>query len=94
MFKPRSPGYLYDLCDGYFYRQHPVFTIDKQALQIVIYYDEVETANPLGSYRGVHKIGNNFDVHVHVLSTLYMHVYINVTNVNLCRTLLLFSGKH
>ena len=27
------------------------------ALQIVIYYNEVKTANPLGSYRGKHKLG-------------------------------------
>lgn len=61
MFKLRSPsstGYMYDLCDGKFFRDHPVFNADRHALQIVIYYDEVETANPLGSYRGVHKLGN------------------------------------
>ena len=49
---------MYDLCDGKFFRDHPVFNADRHALQIVIYYDEVETANPLGSYRGVHKLGN------------------------------------
>ena len=68
MFQDRPPcadGFLYDFCDGEIYKQHPLFSTDKQALQIVMYFDEVETTNPLGSYRGVHKLGmyiliNNF----------------------------------
>lgn len=35
-------------------KDHPLFSDNKQALQLVIYY---ETANPLGSYRGRHKLG-------------------------------------
>ena len=36
------------------------FSTKNDALQIVIYYDEVETANPLGSYHGKHKLGMQF----------------------------------
>ena len=53
---PSTPsGYLYDFCDGETFKQHPLFGTKNDALQIVIYYDEVETANPFGSYHGKHK---------------------------------------
>ena len=47
---------MYDFCDGQIYNQHPLFSGDDRALQLVVYTDEVETANPLGSYRGHHKL--------------------------------------
>ena len=49
--------YLHDFCDGILYKQHPLFGVDDNALQVIIYYDDVEVANPLGSYRGQHKLG-------------------------------------
>ena len=49
--------FLFDFCDGRLYKEHPVFQHDKNALQLVIYFDEVEVANPLGSYHGIHKLG-------------------------------------
>ena len=51
---------MYDFSDGQIYKSHPVFSTDKYALQIILYYDDVETANPLGSYRGRHKLGMYF----------------------------------
>lgn len=48
---------LYDYCDGDIYKNHPLFSTHKDALQLIIYFDEVETVNPLGSYRGYHKLG-------------------------------------
>ena len=50
---------MYDFCDGQFYNQHPLFSGDDRALQLVVYTDEVETANPLGSYRGHHKLSKD-----------------------------------
>lgn len=50
-------GLLHDFRDGTIYKNHPLFSTDGHALQLVIYYDDVETANPLGSYRGRHKLG-------------------------------------
>lgn len=46
-----------DFCDGSYFKTHPLFSKQQNALQIQLYYDDFETANPLGSKRGVHKIG-------------------------------------
>ena len=47
-----------DYCDGSVFRNHPLFSVDPTALQITLYYDEVEIVNPLGSKTGKHKLGN------------------------------------
>lgn len=60
VFKERSINqteFLFDFSDGRLYKEHPLFRDDKNALQLIIYFDEVEVANPLGSYHGVHKLG-------------------------------------
>lgn len=46
-----------DYCDGEEFKSHPLFSVNIRALQIIIYYDDVEICNPLGSRRTVHKIG-------------------------------------
>ena len=48
---------LYDLSDGSTYKKHPFFKNNPNGLQIVAYYDEVETCNPLGSSSGKFKLG-------------------------------------
>ena len=48
---------MYDYQDGEFFRQHPLFHTYPNALQLIAYYDDVETSNPLGSYRVKHKLG-------------------------------------
>ena len=48
---------LQDFCDGNSYKSHPLFSTDNQALQIIAYFDELEIANPLGSYVAKHKLG-------------------------------------
>ncbi len=60
MFNERPANlspYLYDYCDGQMYKDHSIFATDRSALQLIIYFDEVEVVNPLGSYRGHHKLG-------------------------------------
>lgn len=52
-----SSGCLCDLSDGEIYKNHELFSNYTNCLQIVAYYDEVETCNPLGSYSGKHKLG-------------------------------------
>lgn len=47
----------YDFCDGNYYKKHPLYSQYKNALQIQVYYDDFETANPLGSKQGIHKLG-------------------------------------
>ena len=48
---------LRDVMDGDFFKQHPIFSQDLYALQILAYYDDLEVANPLGSKSKIHKIG-------------------------------------
>ncbi len=53
----RTDGLYGDVCDAQLVREHPLFEEDPNALQLLIYFDEVEVVNPLGSHRGVHKLG-------------------------------------
>lgn len=86
VFKERTnqPEYFHDFCDGQVYKEHPLFSVDKRALQLIIYTDEVETANPLGSYRGKHKLSKFLSVQacMNVLSLNLSYIW------NLCRCLL------
>lgn len=62
----RSDGYLGDICDGSLYKSHTLFSSSDNgvslALQFIIYYDELEIANPLGSSKEKHKLGKQFHV--------------------------------
>lgn len=51
---------LEDFCDGNVFKEHPLFSCDSKALQIICYYDELEVANPLGAYVKKHKVGVGF----------------------------------
>lgn len=55
--KPHKDGFYRDVNDGTYFRNHPLFSQHEHALQIQLYYDDFETANPLGSKKGVHKLG-------------------------------------
>ena len=48
-----------DFCDGELFRDghHPLFSINDNAIQIILYYDDFEVANPLGSKATLHKLG-------------------------------------
>ncbi|KAF7651237.1 hypothetical protein LDENG_00113750, partial [Lucifuga dentata] len=50
-------GIYKDISDGSYFRDHTLFSQHRHALQILLYYDDFETANPLGSKRGIHKLG-------------------------------------
>ena len=52
-------GILRDFCDGEFAHNHPLVKENPKILQIAIYFDDLETANPLGSKRGKHKLGKS-----------------------------------
>lgn len=53
----RADGLLADYCDGEAFGSHPLFSRDPTALQILLYYDEIEVANPLGNKTSKHKLG-------------------------------------
>ena len=55
----RMDGLLGDYCDGSDFKQHLLFS------QILLYYDEVEVCNPLGSKVKLHKLG----MYIHSLYT-------------------------
>lgn len=75
--QPYSSGYLCDFCDGEIYKAHPIFSTDSHVIQIIIYYDDVEVANPLGSHRGVHKLGKGLCAPCMYLYYLYFVFYIH-----------------
>ena len=52
-----SQGLIQDFCDGSSFKNHPLFSNDPDALQIIAYYDELEVTNPIGSYVHTHKLG-------------------------------------
>ena len=54
--KHNEEGIHKDICDGSYYKNNILFSQKKHALQIQLYFDEFETANPLGSKKGIHKL--------------------------------------
>ena len=50
-----SDGLLGDYCDGELYAASRLFQEDPCALQVQLYYDELELCNPLGLKK--HKLG-------------------------------------
>ncbi|KAJ8274815.1 hypothetical protein COCON_G00094400 [Conger conger] len=60
MLKPRhmtKEGVYADLRDATYFKESPLFSVEKDSLQIQLFYDDFETANPLGSKKGIHKLG-------------------------------------
>lgn len=53
-----TAGFLSDYCDGTEFCKHPLLSTTP-CLQIVLYYDELEVCNPLGSRRKKHKVGKH-----------------------------------
>jgi len=51
-------SFLEDYCDGEIFATHPLFSLHSNALQIFLYFDELEVCNPLGSKTKIHKLGN------------------------------------
>lgn len=52
-----STQILNTFSDGEYYKEHKLGQIDRNFLQLHFFYDEFETANPLGSKKNVHKLG-------------------------------------
>jgi len=54
----RNDGLIGDYCDSSFIINHSYFQETPNALQLLMYYDEIEVYDPLASHIGVHKLGN------------------------------------
>lgn len=48
---------LKDICDGSLFKTQPLFSTEKDTMQIQMFFDDFEVANPLGSKRGIHRLG-------------------------------------
>ena len=55
-----TDGVLRDFCDANFVKTHPVFKTHPDALQFILFYDDIEVANPLGAKAGIHKLGTSY----------------------------------
>ena len=53
----KKETFLYDIQDGEFFNSHALFLKQNHAFQIQLFFDEFECSNPLGSKRGIHKLG-------------------------------------
>lgn len=73
-----------DCCDGLQFKNHPLYSCEPQALQIMLYYDEVELCNPLGAAKKIHKVGMYY--------SLYNVVYVFIGMIS-HRNVLLSAGK-
>ena len=63
---------LRDYCDGNSYSKHPLLAKDHSFLQIILYYDDLEVCNPIGSKRIIHKLGRGF---ISVVKWFYILYY-------------------
>lgn len=53
----RDDNIVADFCDSKWAESHTLWGSDVHALQLFIYFDEVELCNPLGASRKIHKLG-------------------------------------
>ena len=53
----RHDATMVDYCDSPKFKTHSLFATHDKALQIILFFDECELCNPLGSFRKKHKIG-------------------------------------
>lgn len=74
-----------DYCDGDEFKRHPLFSSQPHAIQIIMYYDDVEICNPLGSRRTKHKLGKN---------VYYIHFYVQLYSSIFYRYLLLHDWEY
>jgi len=59
---------LGDYCDGEQYKTSKLFEEHPCALQLQLFYDELEVCNPLGSKAKKHKLGKmKYNMYAHVL---------------------------
>ena len=56
LYHPSNDGVMRDFHDGLFCKEHDFFANQKN-IRLLLYVDECEIANPLGSKAGLHKIG-------------------------------------
>lgn len=83
--KNQTEGKMHNYCDGSQFLSHPLFKTCPEALQIQLYFDDVETTNPLGSKTKIHKMGAVY----FALKNLPPEYNSSLSNIHLC---LLFNS--
>ena len=73
-------GKMHDYCDGTHFEQHQLYSRHPNALQVQLYFDDVETTNPLSSKTKVHKMGAVY----YCLRNLPVEFNSSLTNIHLC----------
>ena len=68
----RDDDFLSDVCDTDYFKDHPLFGVDPYALQLLLYFDELEVCNPLGSRANKHKLGMILSCAVSVFSVIFI----------------------
>ena len=53
----RSDNLIEDYCDGSSFKNHSLFSTCPTAIQLMLYYDDLEGCNPIGSRAKKHKLG-------------------------------------
>lgn len=48
-----------DFCDGNAFKSNQLYSEEPNALQIQLYYDDIDVCNPIGSKSVIHKLGNS-----------------------------------
>lgn len=50
-------GQIFKFCDSESFKNNKLFSKYPQSIQLQLFYDDFETVNPLGSKKGIHKLG-------------------------------------
>ena len=80
-------GKMRDYGDSPSFKEHPLFRDDPNALQIQLYYDDVEVVNPLGGNTKVHKLSKQHGIKLHACNTAPIHnLSVQMQYLSLCVT--------
>ncbi len=91
----RQDHVLADFCDGTAFVTHPLYSCYPNSLQIILYYDNVEVCNPLGSRAKKHKLGRCIIVNVCACDVYKVRSTTSITTCIFdCSLILLYSWEH
>lgn len=76
-----SKGVYANLRDAAYFKGSPLFSVEKDALQIQLFYDNFETANVLGPKKGLHKLGAIYFTLIFYVSPTFNS---SLMNIHLC----------
>ena len=78
-YRVHSDGIMEDICDGLLCKEHPLISTDPTSLQIIIFYDDLELCNPLGTHVKKHKLS----VVLYILANIHPKYRSSLRSINL-----------